>query len=90
MFYCYNEKLQFPLTSDVEGELLNKSSNLYFDNYKVYTAIIDKYLQINNTLAKNITNIKKENIDEITITILIAVLFIIYLIGLFVIFMNDS
>ena len=37
-------------------------------------------------MSKNITNIKKENIDEITITIIISILFIIYLIGLFFVF----
>lgn len=87
IFYCYNETLQFPFKHNVEGELLNTDANSYFTaNYKVYTLIIDKYLDINNKLAKNITNIKKENIDEITIVILIAVLFIIYLIGLFFVF----
>lgn len=87
IFYCYNETQQFPFKHNVEGDLLNINAKSYFtSNYEVYTAIIDKYLEINNKLAKNITNIKKENIDEITIVILIAVLFIIYLIGLFFVF----
>ena len=87
IFYCYNETQQFPFKHNVEGELLNIDANSYFTaNYKVYTLIIDKYLDINNKLAKNITNIKKENIDEITIVILIAIFFIIYLIGLFFVF----
>jgi len=87
IFYCYNENQQFPFKHDVEGELLNNTSKSYFtQNYEVYTMIIDKYLEINNKLANNITNIKKENIDEITIVILISILFIIYLIGLFFVF----
>lgn len=87
IFYCYNENQQFPFKHDVEGELLNNTAKSYFtQNYEVYTMIIDKYLEINNKLANNITNIKKENIDEITIVILISILFIIYLIGLFFVF----
>ena len=91
IFYCYNETQQFPFKHNVEGELLNINAKSYFtSNYEVYTSIIDKYLEINNKLAKNITNIKKENIDEITIIILIAVLFIIYLIGLFFVFGSQT
>lgn len=87
IFYCYKETAQHPFTANVENELLKKNANTYFiSNYEVYTKIIDKYLEINNKLSENIVNIKKENIDEITITILIAILFIFYLIGLFLIF----
>lgn len=91
IFYCFKEKTQFPFVENVEGQLLKYDSKRYFtENYNVYTKIVDKYLEINNKLAKNITNIKKENIDEITIVILIAVLFIIYLIGLFFIFESNN
>tara|TARA_B110000093_G_scaffold119395_1_gene127860 strand:- start:309 stop:1568 length:1260 start_codon:yes stop_codon:yes gene_type:complete len=91
IFYCYKETLQFPFKHNVEGELINIKAKSYFNaNYEVYTLIIDKYLEINNKLAKNITNIKKENIDEITIVILIAILFIIYLIGLFFVFGSNE
>ena len=91
IFYCYKETTQFPFVENVEGQLLKYDSKRYFtENYNVYTRIVDKYLEINNELAKNITNIKKENIDEITIVIFIAVLFIIYLIGLFFIFKSNN
>ena len=91
IFYCYKETTQFPFVENVEGQLLKYDSKRYFtENYNVYTRIVDKYLEINNELAKNITNIKKENIDEITIVIFIAVLFIIYLIGLFLIFKSNN
>ena len=91
IFYCFKETTQFPFVENVEGQLLKYDSKRYFaENYNVYTKIVDKYLEINNKLAKNITNIKKENIDEITIVILIAVLFIIYLIGLFFIFESNN
>ena len=91
IFYCYNENQQFPFKHNVEEELLNNTAKSYFtQNYKVYTMIIDKYLEINNKLANNITNIKKENIDEITIVILISILFIIYLIGLFFVFPSKN
>jgi hypothetical protein len=91
IFYCFKETTQFPFVENVEGQLLKTESSQYFtENYKVYTKIVDKYLEINNKLAKNITNIKKENIDEITIMILISILFIIYLIGLFLVFDADD
>lgn len=91
IFYCFKETTQFPFVENVEKQLLKTEFHLYFtQNYKVYTTIVDKYLEINNKLAKNITNIKKENIDEITIMILISILFIIYLIGLFLVFNFDS
>ena len=91
IFYCFKETTQFPFVENVEGQLLKTESQQYFtQNYEVYTKIVDKYLEINNKLAKNITNIKKENIDEITIIILISILFIIYLIGLFLVFDADS
>ena len=91
IFYCYKETTQFPFVENVEGQLLKYDSKRYFtENYNVYTRIVDKYLEINNELAKNITNIKKENIDEIIIVIFIAVLFIIYLIGLFLIFKSNN
>ena len=91
IFYCFKETTQFPFVENVEKQLLKTEFHLYFtQNYKVYTTIVDKYLEINNKLAKNITNIKKENIDEITIMILISILFIIYLIGLFLVFNADS
>ena len=87
IFYCFKETTQFPFVENIEGQLLKSSAKQYFNaNYRVYTTIVDKYLEINNKLANNITNIKKENVDEITITIIIAVLFIIYLIGLFFVF----
>tara|TARA_B110000858_G_scaffold123558_2_gene140897 strand:+ start:1125 stop:2345 length:1221 start_codon:yes stop_codon:yes gene_type:complete len=89
MFYCFKETTHFPFTANIEGELL-ESVKFFSLNYKVYTAIIDKYLDINNKLAENITSIKKENINEITIIILISILFIFYLIGLFVIFHIDK
>lgn len=91
IFYCYEEKLQFPFSSDVENDIIKGQSKEYFkSNYEVYTKIIDKYIELNNNVADNISKIKKEKVDEITIIILIAIIFIIYLIGLLFLFNNDN
>ena len=91
IFYCYEEKLQFPFSSDVENDIIKGQSKEYFkSNYEVYTKIIDKYIELNNNVADNISKIKKEKVDEITIIILIAIIFIIYLIGLLFLFNNDD
>ena len=91
IFYCYQEKLQFPFSSDVENDIIKGQSKEYFkSNYEVYTKIIDKYIELNNNVADNISKIKKEKVDEITIIILIAIIFIIYLIGLLFLFNNDD
>jgi hypothetical protein len=91
IFYCYHEKLQFPFSSDVENDIIKGQSKEYFkSNYEVYTKIIDKYIELNNNIADNISKIKKEKVDEITIIILIAIIFILYLIGLLFLFNKDG
>ena len=64
------------------------SSSFTGDNYKVYMKIIDKYLSINNEMSINISNIKKEDINEINLLIIIFIILIFYTIGLFL--LSDS
>ena len=91
IFYCYDEKLQFPFSSNVEHDIIKGDSEQYFEsNYQVYTKIIDKYIELNNNIADNISKIKKEKVDEITIIILIAIIFILYLIGLLFLFNKED
>lgn len=88
IFYCYLETIQHPFESNIEDNIFkmnNYSSTIFnVDNYKVYMKIIDKYLSINNELSMNITNIKKEDINEINLLILIFIILILYTIGLFI------
>ena len=52
IYLRYKETTQFPF-ENVEGQLLKYDSKRYFtENYNVYTRIVDKYLEINNELAK--------------------------------------
>jgi hypothetical protein len=88
IFYCYLETIQHPFESNIEDNIFkmnNYSSTIFnIDNYKVYMKIIDKYLSINNELSMNITNIKKEDINEINLLILLFIILILYMIGLFI------
>lgn len=92
IFYCYSETIQHPFESNIEDKILRMndfSSSLFTDdNYKVYIKIIDKYLSINNEMSINISNIKKEDINEINLLIIIFIILIFYTIGLFL--LSDS
>jgi hypothetical protein len=92
IFYCYSETIQHPFESNIEDKILRmkdfSSSSFTGDNYKVYMKIIDKYLSINNEMSINISNIKKEDINEINLLIIIFIILIFYTIGLFL--LSDS
>ena len=87
IFYCYSETIQHPFESNIEDKILKMKdfslSSFTADNYKVYMKIIDKYLSINNETSINISNIKKEDINEINLLIIIFIILIFYTIGLF-------
>ena len=88
IFYCYSENTQHPFESNIEDKILRmkdfSSTSFNADNYKVYMKIIDKYLSINNEMSMDISNIKKEDINEINILIIIFIILILYMIGLFI------
>lgn len=86
IFYCYLETVQHPFESNIEDKVLkinDYSVNTFAENYKIYMKIIDKYLSINNEMSMNISNIKKEDISEINLLIIIVIILILYTIGLF-------
>ena len=87
IFYCYLETVQHPFESNIEDNLLkitDYSKETFPNNYKIYMKIIDKYLSINNEMSMNISNIKKEDISEINLLIILVIILILYSIGLFV------
>ncbi len=88
IFYCYSETMQHPFESNIENNILKmdnfSSTTFNIDNYKVYMKIIDKYLSINNEMSINISNIKKEDINEINLLIILFIIIILYMIGLFI------
>tara|TARA_Y100000389_G_scaffold24050_1_gene20726 strand:+ start:9876 stop:10874 length:999 start_codon:yes stop_codon:yes gene_type:complete len=87
IFYCYPETMQHPFESDVENNVIKiqnySTQNFNSENYKVYVKIIDKYLSINNEISMDISNIKKEDINEINILMILYIIMILYAIGLF-------
>ena len=88
IFYCYSETMQHPFESDVENNVIKienySTQNFNSENYKVYVKIIDKYLSINNEISMDISNIKKEDINEINILMIFYIIMILYAIGLFI------
>ena len=80
IYYCYPENIKFPFSIDhLDTVLVNIKEN----HFNIYMAIYNRYLDINNKIANIITKIKKNNVSETNIIILLFIIFIIYIIGLF-------
>lgn len=85
IFYCYKETDSFPFEHDIEKILPNSIIN----DIDLYNQIYQKYYQFNNDIATNISNIKKNNINENDIILFIFIIFLIYFIGLFYIYSSQ-